>query len=497
MIAASSTRPDVPIPAAIHHIDGDAVAGQGDTWEVRNPATGSRLAIVRSASPAECDRAIAAARRTFDDGVWRNRDGASRAALLRRTADRIEARADTLATLIVLDNGKTLGEARGDVAAAAAAFRAAADWCLHPLLTERPPERGVRKEIWREPVGVVAGITPFNAPLAFAALKAAPALAAGNSVVLKPSERAPLAPIAVCEAAREAGLPPGVLNLIQGDAEVASRLAADPRVDLISLTGGTAAGTAVMHAAAATIKRLILELGGKSAHIVLADADLETAIAAVAAGIFRNAGQRCLSGSRLLVEASIAEQVEQRIAELAERLVVGDPFDPATQVGALIDERAVEAVDRFVAEAIAGGLRLAAGGRQVDALRPGAFYRPTVLCGASPDSPAAQTEIFGPVLTVLRVADADEAVAVANNSLYGLTAGIWSRDLERAHAMARRIRAGYVWINTFGAIFGDVPFGGYKRSGLGREAGLAGYEAYTELKSILIDTTGGTTAGRL
>jgi acyl-CoA reductase-like NAD-dependent aldehyde dehydrogenase len=496
MIAASSTRPDVPVPTAIHHIDGHTVAGQGDAWEVRNPATGAVLAVVRGASPAECDRAIAAARRTFDRGVWRDREAAWRAAVLQRTAERIEARADALATLVVLDNGKTLREAHGDVAAAAAAFRAAAQWCMHPPVSERPPERGVRKEIWREPVGLVAGITPFNAPLAFTALKAAPALAAGNSVVLKPSERAPLVPVAVCEAAQEAGLPPGVLNLIQGDAGVAARLAADPRVDLVSLTGGTAAGTAVMHAAAATIKRLILELGGKSAHIVLADADLEAAIPAVAAGIFRNAGQRCLSGSRLLVEASIAEQVERRIAELADRLVVGDPFDPGTQVGALIDERALEAVDRFVAEAAAGGLRLAAGGRRVDALRPGVFYRPTVLCGASPDSPAAQTEIFGPVLTVLRVANADEAVTVANDSLYGLTAGIWSRDLDRAHAMARRIRAGYIWINTFGAIFGDMPFGGYKRSGLGREAGLAGYEAYTELKSILIDTTGGTTAGR-
>jgi acyl-CoA reductase-like NAD-dependent aldehyde dehydrogenase len=496
MIAASSSRRDVPIPAAIHHIDGDPVAGGGDAWTVRNPATGEILAVVRGASPDECDRAIAAARRTFDAGVWRDLDAASRAELLRQTADRIEARAEALATLIVLDNGKTYREAQGDVAAAAGAFRAAARWCLHPPVSELPPERGVRKEIWREPVGVVAGITPFNAPLAFAALKAAPALAAGNSVVLKPSERAPLVPIAVCEAAREAGLPAGVLNLVQGDAAVAARLAADPRVDLVSLTGGSDAGTAVMHAAAATIKRLILELGGKSAHIVLADADLDAAIPAVAAGIFRNAGQRCLSGSRLLVEASIADEVEQRVAELADRLVVGDPFDPATHVGALIDEQALERVDRFVAGALGTGLRLAAGGRRVDALRPGAFYRPTVLCGARPDSPAAQQEIFGPVLTVLRVGSPDEAVSVANDSAYGLTAGIWSRDLDRAHAMARRIRAGYVWINTFGAIFSDMPFGGYKRSGLGREAGLAGYEAYTELKSILIDTTGGTTAGR-
>jgi acyl-CoA reductase-like NAD-dependent aldehyde dehydrogenase len=216
----------------------------------------------------------------------------------------------------------------------------------------------------------------------------------------------------------------------------------------------------------------------------------------VAGGIFKNAGQRCLSGSRLVVEQRVADEVEQRVAALADALRVGDPFDPDTQVGALIDERAVEAVSGFVARARHDGLRVAAGGRCVDELRPGAFYRPTVLLGAGADDFAAQEEIFGPVLTVIRVRDAEQAVAVANNSRYGLTGGVWTADLQRAVGMARRIRTGYFWINTFAAIFGDLPFGGVKQSGVGREAGVAGFEAYTELKSVITDTSGGTSALR-
>jgi acyl-CoA reductase-like NAD-dependent aldehyde dehydrogenase len=249
-----------------------------------------------------------------------------------------------------------------------------------------------------------------------------------------------------------------------------------------------------MHAAAATIKRLLLELGGKSAHIILADADLDMATRAAAAAIFRNAGQRCLSGSRLLVEAAVADEVEARVVAIAGDLRVGDPFDPATQVGALIDERAVEAFERFVARAVADGTLVAAGGQRVEALRPGSFVRPTVLLGARSQSFAAQEELFGPVLTVIRVHDAEEAVRVANDSRFGLTGAVWTSNLTRARDLARRIRTGYFWINTFGAVFGDMPFGGYKASGLGREAGRIGHEAYTEVKSVMIDTTGGTTA---
>ena len=494
MPATRPTRP--PLPTVLNHVGGRPLEGDGEALHVLAPAYGTPLVTGRGASPAQVDAALDAACAALADGAWRAAPPARRADVLRAIADRLEARADALCAAIVLDNGKTLGEARGDVFAACAAFRAAAGDALRPTVTDLPDARGVRRQIWREPVGLVAGVTPFNAPLAFTALKAAPALAAGNCIVLKPSERAPLLPVAVCEAAAEAGVPPGVLGLVQGGPDVAARLTADPRVDMITLTGGTAAGASVMRAAAPGFKRLVLELGGKSAHIVLADADLDAALPAVAGGIFKNAGQRCLSGSRLVVEDRIADEVEARVAALADGLRVGDPFDPDTQVGAMIDDRAVAAAAAFVDRARRDGLTVAAGGARVEELCPGAFFRPTVLLGARRDAWAAQEEVFGPVLTVIRVGDAEEAVAVANDSRFGLTGAVWTADVERALAMARRIRTGYFWINTFAAIFGDLPFGGVKQSGLGREAGVAGFEAYTELKSVMIDTTGGTTALR-
>ena len=461
---------------------------------MRYPATGELLVQARAADRGQVKAAVQAARRAFDDGVWRGTAAGERAAALERMAEYLRARAEELSVQVVLDNGKTLREARVDVAAAIGALRAAAAIGREDQETRLADERGVSRRIWREPVGVVAALTPFNAPLLFAALKAAPALVAGNSVVLKPSERAPLLPVVLARAAAAAGLPAGVLGLVHGGPESAATLCEDQGVDMISLTGGVAAGSAVMRAAAATIKNVLLELGGKSAHIVLADADLPAAIAGVAAGIFRNAGQRCFSGSRLIVEESVAPEVERGVAAVATDLVVGDPFEESTEVGAMIDEAAVAAAEAFVGRAVADGQQVLAGGRRVEELAPGSFFRPTVLSGATAECRAAQEEIFGPVLTVIRVADTEEAVRAANATRYGLAGGLWTRDLDRALALARRIRCGYFWINTYGAVFGDLPFGGYGLSGLGREGGRWGYEAYTELKSVLLDTTGGTTA---
>ncbi len=475
-------------------IAGQAVEGEGEAFEVTFPVTGETLIELKSATLEQAEAAALAARRSFDDGVWRDLSADDRAAVLERTAEILESRADDLVRRILFDNAKTPQEARIDVLAAIGGCRSGAHYARADAELSPEPERGVLRRVVREPVGVVLGLTPYNAPLMFTGLKAAPALAAGNSVVLKPSERSPLLAVELCKAASEAGLPHGVLNLVHGPVEVAAHLAGRDEVDMITLTGGTAAGTAVMRSAAPTIKNLLLELGGKSAHIVLADADLERAIPAVVAGIFRNSGQRCFSGSRLVVEESVAWKVEEGIAEIAEQLRLGDPFDDTTQVGPMIDERALRDVDAFVGRAREEGLRLAAGGRRVDELAPGAFYRPTVLLGADADSYAAREEIFGPVLTVIRVADVDEAIRVANASRYGLAGGVWSRDLSKAQRVARAVRAGYLWINTYGAIFGDVPFGGYGQSGIGREAGSWGYEAYTETKSIMLDTTGGTTA---
>jgi acyl-CoA reductase-like NAD-dependent aldehyde dehydrogenase len=484
------------LSTAQHVIDGQVREGRGAPMRILAPAWGRHLLDLPGASAADIDDAIGAARRTFDEGVWRRVPQAERSACLASAGRALLARQDELARLIVFDNGKTFAEAQIDVRAAAGAFQQAAQWALLPVEEDRGTERQVVKRVRREPVGVVAGITPFNAPVSFCTQKAAPALAAGNSVVLKPSERAPLLALAVCEALAEAGVPPGVVNLVHGEGPVAAALCEDARIDMISLTGGTDAGRAVLRAAAGTMKRVVLELGGKSAHIILADADLSHAIPAAAGAIFKNAGQRCLSGSRLLVAHEIADEVEARVADLANSLVQGDPFDPAVQGGALIDERAVAACEAFVAKARSEGLRVAAGGHRVESLRPGTYFRPTVLTGANRRSYAAQEELFGPVLTIIRVADADEAVDVANDSRFGLTAAVWSRDEARAADVARRVRAGYVWVNTFGAMFGDLPFGGFKLSGLGREAGREGFDHFTEAKSVMVDTTGGTTALR-
>jgi acyl-CoA reductase-like NAD-dependent aldehyde dehydrogenase len=479
---------------AIHFIDGETVEGCGEELEVRYPATGEILGRIRAADDHQVAAAVAAGRSAFDSGVWRGWDSQRRAEILERIADALTERTEELVTKVVLDNGKTLGEARIDVMAAAAAFRSAAQSVRNDREVSMPTERGVTKQVRREPVGVVAALTPFNAPLMFAGLKAAPALAAGNSVVLKPSERAPYLPIVICEAAQQAGLPVGVLSLVHGRSETAAALCRDRGVDMISLTGGAAAGTAVMQAGAPTIKNLLLELGGKSAHIILADADLPRAIRAAAAAIFRNAGQRCFSGSRLIVEEAVADEVESGIVEIARALRLGDPFEESTQVGAMIDDAAVAAVESFVERAQNEGLAVAAGGCRVGEPKAGSFFAPTVLTAARSDSYAAQEEIFGPVLTIIRVPDPEAAVAAANATRYGLAGGVWTKDMERAQDIARRIRAGYFWINTYGAVFGDLPFGGFAMSGLGREGGQYSYEAYTELKSVMIDTTGGSSA---
>ena len=471
------------------------VAGEGDVIDVVFPATGEVFHSFSGASVEQAGDAVAQARDSFDRGVWSSKPADERARVIERAGEILEARRDELAQLIVADNGKTIGEAHGDVFGALLAFPENARICREAGEVDLGADaRGLERIVVRDPVGVVVGLAPYNAPLIFATLKALPALAAGNSVVLKPSERAPLLTLEVVKALYEAGLPAGVLSLVHGRVDVAQALTADSRIDMISLTGGTPAGTAVMQAAAPGIKNLLLELGGKSAHIILDDADLDTAIRGAAAAIFRNSGQRCFSGSRLVLHECIAERVEEELAALAQSIRQGDPFEPESQMGSLIDERAVEDVQSYLERAITGAIEVAAGGERNQDLLPGAFFRPTMLVGADNSSYAAQTEVFGPVVTCIRVGSEDEAIAVANDSSYGLAGGLWSQNRDRALSVARRIRTGTFWINTYGAIDGSCPFGGYGLSGMGREAGTYGYESYTELKSILIDPNPGSTA---
>ena len=493
-VRSVAERGGSPFQAEAHAVAGRFSAGEGAPFDVHYPATGEVLVTLREASEAECDHALNVARHTFDRGDWRLRKGWERAGVLDKAAHIALLRMEDLARMIVFDNGKTLPEARIDVLAAAANLKTFARYAAGEMTPSPAPDGSILKLVVREPVGVVVGLTPYNAPLPFASLKAAPALAAGNSVVFKPSERSPLLATEFARILYEAGLPEGALSVLHGAAGVAARLAGDDRVDMITMTGGTAAGSAIMRLAAPTIKNLLLELGGKSANIILEDADLSLAVRGAAAGQFRNSGQRCFSGSRLVVQASVAAQVEDELCALADSLALGDPFEETTEIGAMIDDRAVDGAVDFVARAKAEGLRVGAGGMRVEDLRPGAFFRPTVLLGGTSRCGPAQEELFGPVTTVIRVKDAEEAIEVANESKYGLGGGVWSRDISKALDVARRVRTGMMWVNTYGAISGDIPFGGYGQSGLGREGGPQGYEAYTELKAIVMETNPGASA---
>lgn len=493
-VRSVAERGGSPFKPETNAVAGRFSAGEGAPFDVRYPATGEILVTLREASEAECDHALTVARHTFDRGDWRLRKGWERAAVLDKAAQLVLARMEELARMIVFDNGKTLPEARIDVLATAGNLKTFARYAAGEMTPSPAPDGSLIKMVVRDPVGVVVGLTPYNAPLPFASLKAAPALAAGNSVVFKPSERSPLLATEFARILYEAGLSEGALSVLHGASGVAARLAGDDRVDMITLTGGTAGGSAIMRLAAPTIKNLLLELGGKSAHIILEDADLGLAVRGAAAGIFRNSGQRCFSGSRLLVQSSVADRVEAELCALADSLVLGDPFEETTEVGAMIDDRAVAAAVDFVRRAEAEGLRIGAGGRRVEELLPGSFFRPTVLLGGAARCGPAQEELFGPVTTVIRVADVEEAIAVANDSKYGLGGGVWSRDISKAMNVALRVRTGTMWVNTYGAISGDLPFGGYGQSGLGREGGPQGYEAYTEPKSIVIETNPGASA---
>jgi gamma-glutamyl-gamma-aminobutyraldehyde dehydrogenase len=470
-------------------IDGDVYAPRADaTFDHISPRDGGLLAAVPAGDTADLDRAVAAARAAFDDGPWPTMPPRERKRLMLRWADLIEEHRDELALMISLEMGKPVEEAWSiELRAVLATYRWYAELADKELDESSPVGPDALALITREPVGVVGVVTPWNFPLTLAGWKIAPALAVGCTVVHKPSDLASLSALRMAELALEAGIPRGVLNVVPGRGSVLGKhLGMHPDVDALAFTGSTAVGRAYLeYSAQSNLKRTWLELGGKSGNIILPDApDLETAISTAAWGIFFNAGQMCTAPSRLIVHRDVADEVIAGVVARAAQYVPGDPLDPATHMGPLASMARLADVEQHVANAGEDGAELLVGGTAAGA--SGAYFEPTVFAGVSPDSRLAQQEVFGPVLAIVTVADDDEAVRVANNSDYGLAAGLWSADVSKVHRLSRRLKAGTVWVNCYEEGDLTVPFGGYKLSGNGRDKSRHALEKYTELKTTYV-----------
>lgn len=456
-----------------------------------DPYTEKPWAIVPEATRADVDDAVAAARSAFE-GDWGRLSGRERGRLLRRLGDLIEEHAEDLAIAETRDNGKLLREMRGQVRGLPAYYEYYAG--LADKIDGRVVDTGKAEffgYVAREPVGVVAAILPWNSPLLLLTFKLAPALAAGCTMVAKPSEQAPVSILLLAELFEKAGFPDGVFNTVSGASrEVGQWLVSHPHVDHVSFTGSETTGSAVAQAAAGHLAPATLELGGKSANIVFPDADLEAAANGLIAGIFAAAGQTCIAGSRGLIHEDVYDEVVQRVADRASRIIMGDPQAAETEMGPICFPGQLDKIRRFVDDARQSGARIVAGGD--DRGIGGLFYAPTIVADVTNDAPICQEEIFGPVLSVLKFRDEEEAITVANDSRYGLAAGIWTRDIQRTFRMTRRLRVGTVWVNAFRTLSYTMPFGGLKASGFGRENGTEGLHEYLRDKAVWIETTGAT-----
>ena len=468
-------------------IGGEWRAGSGPVVPSMNPADRSVVAEIATASRADVDEAVAAGAKAADDPAWRNLLPHQRADILLRISAGIAARAEELAQLQLRDNGKPIHETRALVASAAGTFKYYAAAC-ETLEGEITPPRGPYLTMSvHEPIGVVAAITPWNSPIASEAQKLAPALAAGNAVVLKPAEATPMLALELGKICEQAGVPKGIVSVLPGTgAEVGSALVAHKDVGFVSFTGGTATGRVIAHVAADKLMPTSLELGGKSPNIVFADAQMDHAINGVLFGIFSSQGQSCIAGSRLFVEERIHNQFVERLVERTKALRLGPPLDPATQMGPQITAEHRDKIASYVALGRREGGRVLCGGQPPTGpgVDRGFFFQPTILAGLDNRARVCQEEIFGPVLCVLPFRDEDELVAQANDTVYGLACGLWTESYRRALRVARRIQAGTVWINTYKFFSISTPFGGVKESGLGREKGRLGIQRYMRQKSL-------------
>lgn len=462
----------------------------GETFETINPATSEPITQIALASDEDVDLAVRAARQAFEEGDWAKLSAADRGKILWKIGDLLMQYADEVAYLETIDCGKPIAESRHiDIPMVAELFQYYAGWATK-IHGETIPVKGpFFNYTLREPIGVVAAISPWNFPLLLASWKIAPALAAGNTIIVKPSEQTPLSVLRLAEIAQEAGLPPGAFNVVTGPGNrVGTALVRHPGVDKIAFTGSTTTGQQIMREAAGTLKKVTLELGGKSPNIVLADADLDQAARGAFVGIFYNKGEVCAAGSRLFVEESVHDELMERLIARTQKATPGDPLNPKTRLGPLASQAQLEKVAHYVEVGKQEGARLVVGGdRPQIGDGKGYFFNPTIFDEVSNTMTIAQEEIFGPVLATIPVKDLDDAVRQANATIYGLAAAVWTKDIKKAHRVARGLKAGTVWINTYNIYDVASPFGGYKQSGFGRELGVHALEHYTQVKSVWVD----------